>query len=69
MTDDDTPLIFGDDEPEDAWHPDDPVPELLANLARRVILLLALESALSERGLVRLRQLADDLEHVRDRVS
>jgi len=31
---------FGDSEPEDAWHPDDPIPELLDNLRRRIILLV-----------------------------
>jgi hypothetical protein len=59
---------FGDIEPEDAWDPGDPIPELLGNLARRVVLLLALE-ALSERAHVRLSDLADDLEHVRRRVE
>jgi hypothetical protein len=27
--------VYGDSGPEDAWHPDDPVPVLLDNLARR----------------------------------
>ena len=27
--------FYGDAEPEDAWHPDDPVPVLVANLCRR----------------------------------
>ena len=26
---------FGDADPEDAWHPDDPIPDLIANLIRR----------------------------------
>jgi hypothetical protein len=26
---------FGDDEPEDAWHPDDPLTVLVRNLIRR----------------------------------
>jgi hypothetical protein len=60
--------MFGDDEPEDAWHPDDPVPELVRNLARRVVLLLALE-LLSERGRTRLAGIATDLEVVRRRVE
>lgn len=30
---------FGDDEPEDAWHPDDPIEELLDNLDRRCTIL------------------------------
>jgi hypothetical protein len=32
---------FGDSEPEDSWHPDDPVPDLLDNLRRRILLLVA----------------------------
>jgi len=31
---------FGDDEPEDAWHPDDAVPIQVDNVLRRVELLL-----------------------------
>jgi hypothetical protein len=31
---------FGDSEPEDAWHPDDPVDVLLDNVRRRVVLLV-----------------------------
>lgn len=31
--------VFGDIEPEDAWHPDDPVDELIDNLRRRLPLL------------------------------
>lgn len=30
---------FGDAEPEDAWHPDDPVDVLLDNLSRRCTIL------------------------------
>lgn len=30
---------FGDTEPEDAWHPDDPIPMQLDNLLRRTNLL------------------------------
>jgi hypothetical protein len=29
---------FGDVEPEDSWHPDDPPPECCANLLRRLAL-------------------------------
>ena len=32
-------FVFGDDEPEDAWDPIDPVPELIDNLRRRMALL------------------------------
>jgi hypothetical protein len=31
--------VFGDYEPEDAWHPHDPRPELIVNLYRRIALL------------------------------
>lgn len=34
-----TAITFGDDEPEDAWHPNDPVIEQLRNLVRRAELL------------------------------
>ena len=32
--------VFGDDEPEDAWDADDSIPEQIANLVRRVELLI-----------------------------
>jgi hypothetical protein len=28
--------VFGDDDPLDAWDPDDPIPDLIRNLIRRV---------------------------------
>jgi hypothetical protein len=31
--------VYGDAEPEDAWHPDDPIHELLDNLGRRCAIL------------------------------
>lgn len=55
---------FGDAEPEDAWHPDDELDEQLANLRRRVALLLAVQDRIRER----LRQLAEDMEFVQERV-
>jgi hypothetical protein len=33
-------ITFGDDEPEDAWDADDTIPEQIANLTRRVELLI-----------------------------
>jgi hypothetical protein len=33
-------IVFGDDEPEDAWDPGDPVPVLVDDLIRRVELLI-----------------------------
>jgi len=32
-------FVFGDSEPEDAWHPDDPIPILADNLLRRLDIL------------------------------
>lgn len=34
-----TDFHYGDTEPEDAWHPDDPVPIQVFNLLRRIDLL------------------------------
>ena len=65
-------VVFGDAEPEDAWHPDDPVPELVANLARRVALLLAVVDRRRPFGpgdRIRMRLLADDLAHVLRRLE
>ena len=35
--------MFDDYEPEDAWHPDDPVPEQMTNIRRRLALLIESE--------------------------
>ena len=58
---------FGDDEPEDAWHPDDPLAELLANLAKRLLLVYAARTY-GDRERRRLEGVIEDLEHVRSRV-
>jgi hypothetical protein len=59
---------FGDSEPEDSWDPDDPVAELVDNLRRRVVALLALH-AVDEQFERRLAMLHDDLAHVAQRVA
>jgi hypothetical protein len=59
--------VFGDIEPEDAWDPDDAVAELVDNLRRRVVAILALH-VVDARLEQRLAMLADDLEHVFARV-
>jgi hypothetical protein len=78
---------FGDFEPEDSWHPEDPIPILIDNLFRRLALLerddelvdrrvlldviehraarQRLRRDLSVADLVRLQDLADDLELIR----
>lgn len=51
-----------DSEPEDAWHPDDPVPELLDNLRRRFLLLVlaAREGRWGDREEIRQRDIDED---------
>lgn len=65
--------MFGDFEPEDAWHPDDPPSVLARNLLRRLEQIAATVAARGERGgereLFRLEQLADDLEHLRRKLE
>ena len=58
---------FGDAEPEDAWDPDDPVIELLDNIARRLAALVALE-LLDDVVERRIGWLRDDLAHIIERV-
>ena len=65
-------MTFGDAEPEDGWHPDDPVPELLDNLIRRVILLRAAADSrapYTAADRVRINLLLEDLGHVLNRVA
>lgn len=66
-------MQFGDSEPEDAWDPDDPVLELVLNLARRLApirdeLAPALELE-ARRPLDRLVWLERDLVHVAGRLA
>lgn len=62
-----------DFEPEDAWHPDDPVDVLARNLARRLELLAAVLAARGgrpdRRALVRITQLVVDIAHLRARLE
>jgi hypothetical protein len=62
---------FGDSEPEDAWHPDDPVPELLDNIRRRVLLLIAAgtEGRWGDREEIRARDLDEDLLFLIERIA
>lgn len=64
--------MFGDFEPEDAWHPDDPPSTLARNLLRRLehlaVTLAARGEQAGDREILRLEQLADDLEHLRRRL-
>ena len=63
----DVDSVFGDDEPEDAWHPDDPVEELVANLDRRLVLLGV--RIRERRGTIseRLDEIVDRVDRVRRR--
>jgi len=62
---DDDELTFGDSEPEDSWHPDDPVPEQLENLRRRLVLLREkLDHLAEDRERLRLRDLEVDLAFI-----
>jgi hypothetical protein len=62
---------FGDSEPEDSWHPDDPVPELLDNLRRRLLLLIAAGRAgrWEDREEIRSRDIDEDFLFVIERVA
>ena len=64
---------FGDADPEDAWDPDDPITELIDNLARRGAILadVAQRDDIHARAQlqIRLRLLADDLAHVAQRIA
>lgn len=56
---------FGDDDPEDAWHPDDPVTDLVANLIRR----RRRDRDRADLEAVRRVMFDEDLAHVLDRVA
>jgi hypothetical protein len=62
-----------DFEPEDAWHPDDPPDVLARNLARRLVLLADVLAARGghpdQRSIVRVLQLAVDIEHLTRRLQ
>jgi hypothetical protein len=59
-----------DSEPEDAWHPDDPIEEQLDNLRRRIILLALAgdEDRWGERERIRARDLDEDFLFVIQRL-
>ncbi len=56
---------FGDDDPEDAWHPDDPITDLIANLIRR----RARDRTDRDLAAVRAVMFDEDLAHVLNRVA
>jgi hypothetical protein len=59
------PDAFGDADPEDAWYPDDPITDLIANLIRR----RARDRHDLELGAVRRVMFDEDLAHVLNRVA
>lgn len=59
---------FGDYEPEDAWHPDDPVLVQIDNLLAR-LLLLAVVIHYTDRDRQRVLDLRDDLAFIRSRIN
>jgi hypothetical protein len=64
-------IEFGDSEPEDGWHPDDPIPELLDNLRRRLLLLIwaGAQNNWGDREHRRARDLDEDFLFVIERVA
>ncbi len=61
---------FGDSEPEDSWHPDDPVPVLLDNIARRIaIQRTSFDAVATPRERIRFSQLLQDLAFIIERVG
>jgi hypothetical protein len=60
---------FGDSEPEDSWHPDDPVDQLVDNLRRRIQLLrFSLGAMATQREQLRLEHLDTDLGFIVERI-
>ena len=56
---------FGDSEPEDSWDADDPVPEQLDNILRRIALLRESVGAMAtQREQMRFRDIDEDLRTV-----
>jgi hypothetical protein len=59
-----------DSEPEDSWHPDDPVPALLDNIRRRVALLkVTLVGIATQREQLRLEDIDTDLAFILKRIQ
>jgi hypothetical protein len=60
---------FGDSEPEDSWHPDDPVPVLLDNILRRIgALRHSFDAVATEREKLRFREIDIDLAFIIERL-
>ena len=64
---------FGDADPEDAWHPDDPVPLLLRNVARRLAIIEVAarhpDPEIRADGRRRLARVAVDIDYLRERFA
>lgn len=62
---------FGDSEPEDSWHPDDPLPVLVDNIRRRVILLVAAAviGRWTDREVLRSTHIDEDLRFIAERLG
>jgi hypothetical protein len=61
---------FGDSEPEDSWDADDPVPEQLHNIVRRIVLLrFTLGPLATQREQLRLQHIEDDLQFIKERIE
>jgi len=56
--------VFGDSEPEDSWHPDDPLADLVANLIRR----RERDARVRDLEDLRRRLFDEDLAHVLERI-
>ena len=65
--------VFGDYEPEDGWDPDDPLPNLVRNLAARWIFITIAADIKDGLGQVAVRRrlagIAEDLAHLRARIE
>jgi len=56
---------FGDSEPEDSWDADDPIPEQLENIIRRIVLLRASVGAMATaREQLRFEHIDEDLRFI-----
>ena len=60
---------FGDSEPEDSWDADDPIPDLIDNILRRVILSRdSIGPMATQREQLRFEQTIEDLKFILQRV-
>ncbi len=61
---------FGDSEPEDSWDADDPIPEQLDNILRRIALLReSVGPMATQREQLRFRDIDEDLRTIIRRVA